>query len=42
MGLSFQTISCTGANAAIIHYHPKIGKAAIIKLQDIYLLDSGG
>ena len=42
MGLSFYTISCSGANAAIIHYHPEHGKAAIIKVEDIYLLDSGG
>jgi Xaa-Pro aminopeptidase len=42
MGLSFDTISCSGANAAIIHYHPEKGKSGIIKLDEIYLLDSGG
>jgi Xaa-Pro aminopeptidase len=42
MGLSFPTISCSGPNAAIIHYHPHEGKSALLKPDDIYLLDSGG
>lgn len=41
-GLSFETISAVGANAAVIHYKPKEGSAAIISQREIYLLDSGG
>ncbi|WWC85559.1 uncharacterized protein L201_000423 [Kwoniella dendrophila CBS 6074] len=41
MGLSFDTISSTGANAAIIHYSaPKEG-SAIIDKDKMYLCDSG-
>jgi Xaa-Pro aminopeptidase len=41
MGLSFDTISSTGANAAIIHYKPEKGSCAIIDPKKIYLCDSG-
>lgn len=41
-GLSFETISAVGANAAIIHYAPHESTAATISLDHIYLLDSGG
>lgn len=42
MGLSFDTISSTGANAAIIHYKPEKGSCSIIDPKAIYLCDSGG
>ncbi|KAL7787012.1 X-prolyl aminopeptidase [Trichoderma ceciliae] len=41
VGLSFPTISSTGANAAVIHYGPERGNCAIIDPQAIYLCDSG-
>lgn len=40
-GLSFDTISSTGANAAIIHYSPKRGDCAVIDPKAVYLCDSG-
>lgn len=42
MGLSFETISSVGANAAIIHYKPEEETASEIVKEKIYLLDSGG
>ena len=39
---SFNTISGTGANGAIIHYRAKKEKSKIIKKTDIFLCDSGG
>ncbi|KAK6521696.1 hypothetical protein TWF506_001902 [Arthrobotrys conoides] len=41
VGLSFGTISSTGANAAVIHYHPERPTAAKIDPNAIYLCDSG-
>ncbi|KAH9860205.1 hypothetical protein IAQ61_011989 [Plenodomus lingam] len=41
MGLSFDTISSTGANAAVIHYKPEKGECAVIDAKAIYLCDSG-
>ncbi|KAI5849455.1 putative Xaa-Pro aminopeptidase P [Morchella snyderi] len=41
MGLSFDTISSTGANAAVIHYKPTPGACAVIDSKAIYLCDSG-
>lgn len=41
-GLSFDTISASGANAAIIHYKPEVDDCAIIKKDQMYLCDSGG
>ncbi|WVQ80472.1 hypothetical protein IAT38_002577 [Cryptococcus sp. DSM 104549] len=41
MGLSFETISSTGANAAIIHYAPPKEGSAIIEKDQMYLCDSG-
>ncbi|KAF2404139.1 putative Xaa-pro aminopeptidase P [Trichodelitschia bisporula] len=41
VGLSFDTISSTGANAAVIHYKPEKGACAIIDPSKIYLCDSG-
>ncbi|KAJ7034541.1 peptidase M24, structural domain-containing protein [Mycena alexandri] len=40
-GLSFPTISSTGPNGAIIHYSPDANDCAVIKLDQIYLCDSG-
>lgn len=41
VGLSFDTISSTGPNAAIIHYKPEKGNCSIIDPKAIYLCDSG-
>ena len=41
MGLSFDTISSTGANAAVIHYKPERGHCAVIDPKAVYLCDSG-
>lgn len=41
VGLSFDTISSTGANAAVIHYKPERGSCATIDPAAIYLCDSG-
>ncbi|KAF9003307.1 Creatinase/aminopeptidase [Cyathus striatus] len=40
-GLSFDTISSTGPNGAIIHYKPEPNDCAVIKKDQIYLCDSG-
>ncbi|KAG2174136.1 hypothetical protein INT43_004156 [Umbelopsis isabellina] len=42
VGLSFDTISSTGANGAIIHYKPEAETCKIIDPKLIYLCDSGG
>ena len=41
VGLSFDTISATGPNGAVIHYKPEKGNCAIIDPKTIYLCDSG-
>ncbi|KAL1412078.1 hypothetical protein Q8F55_003075 [Vanrija albida] len=41
-GLSFDTISSTGANAAVIHYSPSETNSAVVDINQIYLCDSGG
>ncbi|KAK4249640.1 peptidase M24, structural domain-containing protein [Corynascus novoguineensis] len=41
VGLSFDTISSTGPNAAVIHYKPEPGACATIDPDAIYLCDSG-
>ncbi|KAI0526346.1 aminopeptidase-like protein [Xylaria bambusicola] len=41
VGLSFDTISSTGPNAAVIHYKPEKGSCATIDPNAIYLCDSG-
>lgn len=41
VGLSFPTISSTGANAAVIHYKPEKGHCSVIEPTKIYLCDSG-
>ncbi|KAJ3396017.1 hypothetical protein HDU92_004320 [Lobulomyces angularis] len=41
VGLSFDTISSTGPNGAIIHYKPQKDTCAIIKVDQLYLCDSG-
>ena len=40
-GLSFDTISSTGANAAIIHYKPEPETCSVIDPKAVYLCDSG-
>lgn len=41
VGLSFDTISSTGANAAIIHYKASKDNCSVIDPQKVYLCDSG-
>ncbi|RKF64298.1 putative Xaa-Pro aminopeptidase P [Erysiphe neolycopersici] len=41
VGLSFETISSSGPNAAVIHYAPKRNNCSIIDPGLIYLCDSG-
>ena len=41
VGLSFPTISSTGANAAVIHYMPERGNCSVIDPKAVYLCDSG-
>ena len=41
VGLSFDTISSTGPNAAVIHYKPERGACSVIDPKQIYLCDSG-
>ena len=41
VGLSFDTISSTGPNAAVIHYKPEPGNCSTIDPAKIYLCDSG-
>ncbi|PHH49520.1 putative Xaa-Pro aminopeptidase P [Ceratocystis fimbriata CBS 114723] len=41
VGLSFDTISSTGPNGAIIHYSPQRNNCAVIDPNSIYLCDSG-
>ena len=40
-GLSFDTISSTGPNAAVIHYKPEPGNCSVIDPKAVYLCDSG-
>lgn len=40
-GLSFETISSAGANAAVIHYAPAVDSKFKVDLNQIYLCDSG-
>lgn len=41
MGLSFATISSSGPNGSIIHYHPKPETNRAITTTELYLCDSG-
>ncbi|KAI9660810.1 MAG: hypothetical protein M1829_006462 [Trizodia sp. TS-e1964] len=41
VGLSFDAISSSGANAAVIHYSPERGSCSVIDPKAIYLCDSG-
>jgi Xaa-Pro aminopeptidase len=41
VGLSFDTISSTGPNGAVIHYKPEKPSALKIKKDQVYLCDSG-
>ncbi len=40
--LSFETISAAGPNAAIPHYHKPNAQGRAVKLNEIFLIDSGG
>ena len=40
--LSFDTISAAGANGAIVHYNHKNGAPAMLEMNNLYLVDSGG
>ena len=42
VGLSFATISSSGSNGAIIHYHPMPETDRPITDSELYLVDSGG
>ncbi|KAI8431431.1 hypothetical protein MSG28_015950 [Choristoneura fumiferana] len=42
MGPSFETIAGAGPNGAIIHYAPARDSSALIKRDEMFLLDSGG
>lgn len=42
VGLSFATISSSGPNGAIIHYHPSPESDRPITDHELYLCDSGG
>ncbi|XKL59824.1 hypothetical protein PGB90_000840 [Kerria lacca] len=42
VGLSFETISASGSNAAIIHYKPSLESDRLISRDEMYLCDSGG
>lgn len=39
---SFDTISSTGPNGAIVHYNPYTGENRTLQKGDLYLVDSGG
>jgi len=41
VGLSFDTISANGANAAVIHYKPTPQTDTVIDPSKLYLVDSG-
>ncbi|KAH0847014.1 hypothetical protein AYO21_02289 [Fonsecaea monophora] len=41
VGLSFDTISSTGPNAAVIHYSPERGNCSTLDVNAVYLCDSG-
>jgi Xaa-Pro aminopeptidase len=40
--LSFDTISAAGANGALCHYNHLNGKPALLEMNSLYLVDSGG
>ena len=42
VGLSFRSISASGPNAALPHYHVEGTRGRTIRNNDIYLIDSGG
>ncbi|EPS67046.1 hypothetical protein M569_07730, partial [Genlisea aurea] len=41
LGSSFDTISASGANGAIIHYKPEPDSCSIVEADELFLLDSG-
>ncbi len=42
VSVSFETISASGENAALPHYHPSVNTPKIIDPTQVYLVDSGG
>jgi len=42
VSLSFETISSSGPNGAVIHYKPESNNSRPIKIEELYLCDSGG
>lgn len=42
VGASFSSISATGANAAIMHYNPRLETCATLEAGQFFLIDSGG
>ncbi len=42
VSVSFNTISASGENAALPHYHPSASAPVIIDPKQVYLVDSGG
>lgn len=40
-GLSFETISSSGPNAAVIHYAPEKDSKFMVDIDQVYLCDSG-
>jgi len=42
VSLSFSTISSSGPNGAVIHYHPAAATDRPVTADDMYLVDSGG
>ena len=42
MGLSFSSISSSGPNGAVIHYHPHPDTNRTLTPNEMYLIDSGG
>nr|XP_042909521.1 xaa-Pro aminopeptidase 1 isoform X2 [Parasteatoda tepidariorum] len=42
VGPSFEVISASGPNAALVHYHPTEETTKIISIDEFYMCDSGG
>ena len=40
--ISFDTISSSGPNSAVIHYHPRPETDRALTTEEMYLVDSGG
>ena len=42
VGMAYENIVATGANAALVHYHPTRGNSKVISRSEPFLVDSGG